>query len=73
VNPKIVSKLVTDELAYILAIERQEAEVGASDELTPFALRVTMVFRPEEGEWKVVHRRSDPITTARPAESVIQE
>ena len=33
-----------------------------------------MVFRPEEdGEWKVVHRHADPITTAQPAESVIPE
>jgi ketosteroid isomerase-like protein len=69
---EIVSKLVTDELANVLAIERQKAKVGASDELTPFALRVTMVFRPEQGEWKVVHRHADPITTAQPAESVIQ-
>jgi hypothetical protein len=32
-----------------------------------------MVFRPEEGTWKVVHRQADPIITARPVESVIQE
>ena len=49
-------------------------KMGASEEITPFALRVTMIFRPEEeGEWKVVHRHADPITSARPAESVIQE
>ena len=70
---EIVSKVVTPELAYVLEIERQEAKMGGSDELTPFALRVTMIFRPEDGEWKVVHRHADPITTARPAESVIQE
>src|SRR5919199_3036528 len=69
-----ISKLVTDELAYVLRIERQEAKMGANDEVTPFALRVTMIFRPEEdGEWKVVHRHADPITTPQPAESVIQE
>jgi ketosteroid isomerase-like protein len=70
---EIVSKLVTPELAYILEIERQEAKIGANDQLTPFALRVTMIFRPEEGKWKVVHRHADPITTSQPAESVIQE
>jgi ketosteroid isomerase-like protein len=70
---EIVSKLVTSELAYVVWIERQEAKMGANDEVTPFALRVTMIFRPEDGEWKIVHRHADPITTARPAESVIQE
>ena len=69
-----ISKLVTDELAYVLRIERTGGKMGASEEITPFALRVTMIFRPEEeGEWKVVHRHADPITSARPAESVIQE
>ena len=71
---EIVSKLVTPELAYVVWIERQEAKMGANDELTPFSLRVTMIFRPEEeGEWKIVHRHADPITTPRAAESVIQE
>src|ERR687885_2901056 len=69
-----ISKLVTDELAYVVRIERTGGKMGASEEITPFALRVTMIFRPEEdGEWKIVHRHADPITTAQPAESVIQE
>src|SRR5918993_1920637 len=68
-----ISKLVTPELAYILEIERQEAKLGGNDDLTPFALRVTMIFRPEDGEWKLVHRHADPITTPQPVESMIQE
>src|SRR5918912_2733872 len=59
----IVSKYVTPELAYIVEIERAKAKVGGSEDLSPIALRVTMIFRPEEGEWKVVHRHADPITT----------
>jgi ketosteroid isomerase-like protein len=47
--------------------------MGARQNVTPFALRVTMIFRPEEGQWKIVHRHADPITTTQPAESVIQE
>src|ERR671932_589649 len=71
---EIVEKYVTAELAYVVQIERVKAKIGASEDMTPFDLRVTMVFRPEEGgEWKVVHRHADPITTAQPAESVIQE
>ena len=57
----------------MVEIERGEAKIGGSEEMVPWALRVTMIFRPEEGEWKVVHRHADPITTPRPAESVIQE
>jgi ketosteroid isomerase-like protein len=64
---------VTPKLAYIVQIERAEAKVGAREDITPFALRTTMIFRPEDGEWKIVHRHADPITTPQPAESVIQE
>ncbi len=70
---EIVAKYVTAELAYVVQIERAEAKIGAGEEITPYAVRSTMIFRPEDGTWKVVHRHADPITTARPAESVIQE
>ena len=73
VGYEIIAKHVTPELAYIVRVERGRAKVGGSEELAPIALRATMIFRPEDGEWKVVHRHSDPITTAQPAESVIQE
>src|SRR5919202_1468121 len=61
-----------DEVAAV--VERARAKVGGSEDITPITLRVTMIFRPEEdGEWKIVHRHADPITTPRPAESVIQQ
>jgi ketosteroid isomerase-like protein len=62
----------TADLAYILEIERFEAKVGGSEEVTPVALRVTSIFRREGDTWKLVHRHADPITTLRAAESVIQ-
>jgi ketosteroid isomerase-like protein len=68
-----VAKYVTPELAYTVWLEPQKAKVGGRQDITPFTLRVMMVFRPEDGEWKIVHRHADPITTAQPAESVIQE
>jgi ketosteroid isomerase-like protein len=70
---QIVAKYVTAELAYVVQIERAEAKIGAREEITPLAVRATMIFRPEEGEWKIVHRHADPITTPQPAESVTQE
>jgi ketosteroid isomerase-like protein len=68
-----VAKYVTPELAYICWVKRTEAKIGGSEDIAPFDLRVTMIFRPEDGEWKVVHRHADPITTAQPAESVLQD
>ena len=69
----IVAKYVTPELAYIVWVERTKAKVGGRQDVAPIALRVTTIFRPEEGTWKVVHRHADPITTAQPVESVIQQ
>jgi ketosteroid isomerase-like protein len=68
-----VSTVVTPELAYTVEIERIRTRVGGSAELKQIALRVTTVFRREGGEWKVTHRHGDPITTMRPAESVLED
>src|SRR5918997_6586992 len=70
---EIVAKYVTPELAYVLEVERFEAKVSGREDITSFALRATMIFRPEDGVWKVVHRHADPITRAQAAESVIQK
>jgi ketosteroid isomerase-like protein len=68
-----VAKYVTPDLAYLVEIEQLKAKVGGAEELAPVALRVTSILRPEEGVWKIVHRHADPITSAQPAESVVQE
>ena len=68
-----VAKYTTAELDYTVEIERCQAKVEGRDDVRPIAVRVTTIFRSEEGEWKVVHRHADPITTPQPAESVIQE
>jgi ketosteroid isomerase-like protein len=70
---EIVAKNVTPELAYVVQIEHMESKVGEREDVTPYALRATMIFRPEDGTWRVVHRHADPITTPQPAESVIRE
>ena len=68
-----IATCITPELAYIVEVERGQTKVLGAGASTPIALRVTSVFRPEAGTWKVVHRHADPITTPRPAESVIQQ
>ena len=69
---ELVAQYVTPDLAYIVEVERYRAKVGGREEVAPVALRVTSILRPEDGVWKIVHRHADPITSARPAESVVQ-
>jgi ketosteroid isomerase-like protein len=68
-----VSEHVTPELACFIEVERYRAKVGGRDEITPVSLRVTSIFRKEDGVWKLVHRHADPITSPKPVESVIQK
>jgi ketosteroid isomerase-like protein len=61
------------DLACFVEVERYRAKVAGGTELSPVALRVTSVVRREGDSWKIVNRHADPITTARSADSVIQE
>ena len=67
-----ITKSVTSELAYLLEVEKFKTKVGGSDQLTPTELRVTTIFRPEAGTWKVVHRHADPAVGLQPLETVFQ-
>ena len=67
-----ISEYATADLAYTVWIERSRMKVGGADELVPVALRVTTIFRLEDGKWRIVHRHADPIATPQPPESVVE-
>jgi ketosteroid isomerase-like protein len=73
VGVETIVKQVTADLGYVVQIERARAKIGASEEITPYAVRATNIFRRENGVWKMVHRHADPITTAQAPESVLQQ
>lgn len=56
---EIVAAGASGDLAYTVAFEHTTASVKSAPP-QPYVLRVTTVFRREEGEWKVVHRHGDP-------------
>ena len=68
-----LSATQAEDLAYVVEGERFQAKVGGSEETASGALRVTSILRREDGAWKILHRHADPITTVRPAASVIQK
>jgi len=68
---ELIAKYTSDTLACVVEVERGRSKVGGADEVVSLAVRTTSVFRLESGSWKLVHRHADPITTPRPAASVI--
>jgi ketosteroid isomerase-like protein len=66
-----VATYATGELGYIVEIERFRAKLGGSEGAAPVALRTTSILRRENGDWKILHRHADAITTEQPADSVL--
>jgi ketosteroid isomerase-like protein len=66
-----VSGYATADLAYVVEIERTRGKIGSTNEIVPISLRVTTIFRREDGEWRVVHRHADSIMSPRPIESIV--
>ena len=57
---EVLAAGASGDLAYAVGFERMTASVGGQAPV-PFALRVTLIFRREDGEWKAVHRHADPM------------
>jgi len=71
VEVESIANYVSSDFACIVEVERSRAKVGGGPELVSIAVRVTSVFALEQNNWKLVHRHADPITTPRPASSVM--
>ena len=67
-----ISRVETADLAYEVGLEHSRARLAGAAEKVPISLRVTTVFRREDDGWKIVHRHADPITGARPVQSLTQ-
>ena len=65
-RPERVTAFIAEDLACIVENEAWRARVGDRAEVAPFDLRVTSIFRREDGIWKLVHRHADPIKDAHP-------
>ena len=57
---QVFQSYTSGDLAVLVAIERQHGEVGGLPD-QDWSLRVTLVFRREEGGWWLVHRHADPL------------
>ena len=67
-----ITEVETPDQEYIVEIERSRLRVEGAAEVASVSLRVTSIFRGEEHGWRIVHRPADPVTTARPIESIVE-
>lgn len=56
---EIVQSFASDDMIVLATIERADVEVGGLPS-QEWALRVTSVFKREDGQWKLAHRHADP-------------
>ncbi|MFI8962627.1 nuclear transport factor 2 family protein [Streptomyces sp. NPDC053493] len=55
---------VRGDMAYTAALEHVSASVDGHPRT--YSLRVTQVYRREEGHWRVAHRHGDTVSSSRP-------
>jgi ketosteroid isomerase-like protein len=52
-----------DQVGYWTGLQHATVCMKQSDQSQPMTLRVTEVFRKEDGRWKLVHRHADTLVT----------
>jgi ketosteroid isomerase-like protein len=60
-----LAKYTTEDLGYLLEVERYEAKLFGSEEMGISIIRCTTIFRREDGVWRAVHRHGDQLPAIR--------
>jgi ketosteroid isomerase-like protein len=58
---EVFQTYASGDLAVLVAVERQQGTVAPLPK-QDWSLRITLVFRREDGTWRLVHRHADPLT-----------
>ncbi len=61
------------DIAYVFELERFESDLTNGRGVVTGALRVVMIFRLEDDDWKLVHRQADTLTEPAPQERASED
>jgi len=67
---QILQMAASGDLAYCVGLQRATAHMRGKKEPAQFNLRVTELFRREDGEWKLIHRHADMLAEPEDKESL---
>ncbi|MEP7026400.1 MAG: nuclear transport factor 2 family protein [Actinomycetota bacterium] len=68
---ELVQSYASGDLAVLVVLKHQHATVGGLPD-QPWSLRVTLVFRRDDGDWKLVHRHADPLVARHTLEQIAE-
>src|SRR5215204_4213628 len=57
---ELVQRYASGDLAVVVGVERQHGPIGGLPD-QEWPLRVTLVFRREDSDWRLVHRHADAL------------
>lgn len=68
---EVIAAEASGDLGYVVALEHTTASVGGNAP-EPYSLRVTTIYRREDGAWKIVHRHGDPVPESAGAQNQLR-